>query len=110
MGSLTTIEAEGKSQASVDDKLHRFTGRMSLACDRYIQYLFTGANLPLVLNRHGWGLQPWRCRLSTSLSTRFPINCPPLSPKGPARSQVNHSQHETTTQHLPVAMSTPSNS
>jgi hypothetical protein len=33
----------------------RLTGPISLACDRYIQYLLTGTN-PLVLNRHRRGL------------------------------------------------------
>jgi hypothetical protein len=66
-------------------------------------------------------------RLSTTLSSPFPIEGPLLSPKCPTRSQVNNSQPETsngkecglillltcgltTTWHLPVAMSTPSNS
>jgi hypothetical protein len=35
----------------------RFTGPISLACDRYVQYLLTGANRT-VLNRHRRGLQP----------------------------------------------------
>jgi hypothetical protein len=42
----------------------RPTGHISPACDRYVQYLLTGAN-PSVLNRHRRGLQPWRCRLAT---------------------------------------------
>jgi hypothetical protein len=33
----------------------RFTGPISPACDRYVQYLLTGTN-PLVLNWHRWGL------------------------------------------------------
>jgi hypothetical protein len=40
----------------------RFTGLISPACDWYVQYLLMGANRT-VLNRHRWGLQPWRCRL-----------------------------------------------
>jgi hypothetical protein len=36
-------------------QLHQFTGPITLACDRYIQYLLTGAN-PSVLNQHGRGL------------------------------------------------------
>jgi hypothetical protein len=42
-----------------------------------------------MLNRHRRGLLPWRCQLSISLSPLFPTDDPPLSPKGPARSQVN---------------------
>jgi hypothetical protein len=41
-----------------------FTGPISPACDRYIQYLLMGANRT-ILNWHRWGLQPWRCRLNT---------------------------------------------
>jgi hypothetical protein len=48
------------------------------ACDRYVQCLLAGAN-PSALNRHKWGIQPWRCRLSTSHSMTFPIDGPPLS-------------------------------
>jgi hypothetical protein len=55
----------------------RFTGATSPACDRYVQYLLTGVN-PSVLNRHRWGLQPWRCRLSTYHSLTFPTNCLPF--------------------------------
>jgi hypothetical protein len=45
-------------------QLHQLTGPISPVCDRYVQYLLTGANR-MVLNRHRWGLQPWRCRLAT---------------------------------------------
>jgi hypothetical protein len=34
---------------------------------------------PSILNRHRRGLQPWRCRLTTSHSRTFPIDDPPLS-------------------------------
>jgi hypothetical protein len=40
--------------------------------------LVHGVN-PSVLNRHRRGLQPWRCRLTTSHSPMFPIDDPPLS-------------------------------
>jgi hypothetical protein len=40
--------------------------------------LARGAN-PSVLNRHWWGLQPWRCRLSTHHSPTFPTDGPLLS-------------------------------
>jgi hypothetical protein len=52
----------------------RLTGPISPACDRYIQYLLTGAN-PSVLNQHRQGLQPWRCRLATYHSPTFPTSC-----------------------------------
>jgi hypothetical protein len=56
----------------------RLTGPITPICSQYVQYLLTGANL-LVLNRHRRGLQPWRCRLSTSHSLTFPTDGPPLS-------------------------------
>jgi hypothetical protein len=71
----------------------KFTGPISLACDQYVQYLLVGTN-PLILHRHRWGLQPWRCWLSTSLSPPFPSDGPPLSPKGPIRSHVNILKHK----------------
>jgi hypothetical protein len=49
--------------------------------------LARGAN-PLVLNRLRWGLQPWRCRLSTYHSLTFPTDGLHFPPKGPARSPV----------------------
>jgi hypothetical protein len=52
----------------------RLIGPISPACDRYVQYLLAGAN-PSVLNRHRWGLQPWRCRLATYHSSTFPTSC-----------------------------------
>jgi hypothetical protein len=60
----------------------RFTGPISPACDRYVQYLLAGAN-PSVLNRHRRGLQPWRCRIFTLHSLTFPTVGPPLSTYGP---------------------------
>jgi hypothetical protein len=63
----------------------RFTGPISLACDRYIQYLLMGANW-MVLNRHRRGLQPWRCQLATYTLPDLPNQLSPLSPSGPARS------------------------
>jgi hypothetical protein len=38
-------------------QLHQLTGRISLACDQYVQHLFTGANRT-VHNRHRRGIQP----------------------------------------------------
>jgi hypothetical protein len=60
---------------------------MSPTCDRYIEYLLTGAN-PSVLNRHMRGLQPWRCWLSTYLSKAVPTSGLHFPPKGPVRSIV----------------------
>jgi hypothetical protein len=65
----------------------RLTGRIAPTCDRYIQYLLTRANSS-VLNRHRWGLQPWRRRLSTYHSSTFPIDDLPFPPTGPTRSLV----------------------
>jgi hypothetical protein len=55
----------------------RFTGPITLVCDRYVQYLLMGANR-MVLNRHRRGLQPWRCRLDTYHSLTFPTSCLPF--------------------------------
>jgi hypothetical protein len=52
----------------------RLTRLISLACDRYAQYLLTGVN-PLVLNRHTT-LRPSQ------------LTVLPFPPKGPTRSQV----------------------
>jgi hypothetical protein len=38
-------------------QLHQLTGPITLAYNRYVQYLLVGAN-PSVLNRHRWRLQP----------------------------------------------------
>jgi hypothetical protein len=65
----------------------RLSGLISPACDRYVQYLLTGAN-PLVLNQRRRGLQPWRCRLSTYDCPTFPTSCLPFPPRRPIRSQV----------------------
>jgi hypothetical protein len=65
----------------------RLAGPISPACDRYIQYLLTGAN-PSVLNQHGRELQPWRCQLFTYNSLTFPTSYLPFPPKGPAQSLV----------------------
>jgi hypothetical protein len=65
----------------------RLTRPISPTCDRYVQYLLVGAN-PLVLNRHRWGLQPWRCRLSTYHSSTFPSSGLHFPAKALARSPV----------------------
>jgi hypothetical protein len=100
------------------------TGPISLTCDLYIQYLLATAN-PSALNQHRRGLQPWRCWCSTSHSSTFPTDGPPLPPKDHASSQVIQSQHKPLvkydmkhlsstrglliTQRLPKSISTPSN-
>jgi hypothetical protein len=66
----------------------RLTGLISPACNRYIQYLLTGAN-PSVLNRHRRGLQPWRCWLATYHSPTFPTNCLHLPLRAPPDLQFN---------------------
>jgi hypothetical protein len=69
--------SSNKSQASIDNMLHRFTRPITPVCDQYVQYLLTRAN-PSVLNRHMRGLQPWKYRLATSHSPIFPTDGPPL--------------------------------
>jgi hypothetical protein len=51
------------------------------------QYLLAGANRT-VLNRHKWGLQPWRCRLATYPLPDLPNQLSPLFPNGLIRSPV----------------------
>jgi hypothetical protein len=68
-------------------QLHQLTGVITPTCDRYVQYLLTGAN-PSVLSRHIRGLQPSRCRLSTYYSPTFPIDGFHFPPKGLVRSSV----------------------
>jgi hypothetical protein len=63
----------------------RFTGPISPACDRYVQYLLMGANR-MVLNRHRRGLQPSRCQLTTYPLPDLPNQLSPISPSGPVRS------------------------
>jgi hypothetical protein len=47
---------EERSFSLMVTQLPQLTGPISPACDRYVQYLLTGAN-PSVLNRHMRGLQ-----------------------------------------------------
>jgi hypothetical protein len=68
-------------------QLHQLTGLITPACDRYVQYLLTGANRT-ILNRHRQKLQPWRCRLATYPLPDLSNQLSPLSPNGPARSPV----------------------
>jgi hypothetical protein len=63
----------------------RFTGLISPACGRYVQYLLMGANRT-VLNQHRQGLQPRRCWLTTYPLPNLPNQLSPLSPSGPAWS------------------------
>jgi hypothetical protein len=82
-----TNKAVGAMPSIYQRPATRLTGPISPACDRYVQYLLTGAN-PSVLNWHRRGLQPWRCRLSIYHSPTFPTSCLHFAPKGPARSPV----------------------
>jgi hypothetical protein len=74
----TTIETVGEKPTLCWWPTTRLFGPISLACDRYVQYLLAGAN-PSVLNQHRRGLQPWTWRLSTSHCPTFPTDGPPLS-------------------------------
>jgi hypothetical protein len=65
----------------------RLTEPILPTCDWYVQYLLAGAN-PMVLNRHRWGLQPWRCWLSMYPLPDLPNQLSSLSPSGPVRSPV----------------------
>jgi hypothetical protein len=81
------IETLMKAKHLLMNKLHQFTGPITPAYDRYVQYLLVGAN-PLVFNRHRRGLQPWRCRLSTYHSLTFPTDSLHFSPKDTVWSSV----------------------
>jgi hypothetical protein len=75
----------GEKSSSCWQPTTRITVPTSPACDRYVQYFLAGAN-QTVLNRHRWGLQPWRCRLATYPLPDLPNQLSPLSPSDPARS------------------------
>jgi hypothetical protein len=60
----------------------RLIGHISLACDRYNQYLLTGTN-PTVLNWHKQGLPHRNLRIATTLSPSFPSECSTGPPKWP---------------------------
>jgi hypothetical protein len=60
----------------------RLTRHISLACDRYVQYLLTGTN-PSVLNRHRLGLPHRNIGIATALSPLFPSKYSPGPPKWP---------------------------
>jgi hypothetical protein len=79
--------SSGKKSSFCWQLTARLTGPISLAYDRYVQYLFTRAN-PSVLNRHRRELQPWRCQLITYPLPNIPNQLSPLSPKGSIRSSV----------------------
>jgi hypothetical protein len=70
--------SSNESQESIDNRLHRFTRPINSSMQSVRSILARGAN-PSVLNRHRWGLQPWRCRLATNHSSTFPTDGPPLS-------------------------------
>jgi hypothetical protein len=87
---LLPCDSPGVGERSFDPmvtQLHQLTGSISPACDRYVQYLLTGAN-PSVLNWHRRELQPWRCWPATYPLPDLPNQLSPLSPNSPARSPV----------------------
>jgi molybdopterin-guanine dinucleotide biosynthesis protein A len=55
-------------------QLHQLTGPISPACDRYVQYLFTGANR-MVLNRRRRGLNLGGASLPRTHFPTFPTSC-----------------------------------
>jgi hypothetical protein len=77
--------SKGCKSSSLRWPTTRFTGPITPACDRYVQYLFMEVNWT-VLNRHRWGLQLWRCRLATYPLLDLPNQLSPLFPNGPTRS------------------------
>jgi hypothetical protein len=85
----TTIEAVGLSQASIGEWA-TWVYWAYISSMWSVRSILAHGGQPIVLNWHKRGLQPWRYRLSTSNSPHFPTDCPPLSPNGPARSQVNN--------------------
>jgi hypothetical protein len=85
--SEPTNEAGGRKPSSCRWPTTRLTGPISPICDRYVQYLLVGAN-PSVLNRHRWGLHPWRCWLAIYHSPTFPTSYLHFPPRGLARSPV----------------------
>jgi hypothetical protein len=66
----------------------RLTRHISLACNRYVQYLLARAT-PSVINRHKRGLQPWRCWLATYHSPTFSISCLHFPLRAPPSLQFN---------------------
>jgi hypothetical protein len=83
----STNEAVGAKSTFCWWPTTRLTGLISLACNRYVQYLLARAN-PSVLNRDRRGLQPWRWRFCTYHSPAFPTSSLHFSPKGLVRSPV----------------------
>jgi hypothetical protein len=75
--SRANLQAVGAQPSICQQQATRLTRPRSPACDLDIQYLLVGPN-PSVINRHRWGLQPWRCQLSTHHSPTFPTGNPPL--------------------------------
>jgi hypothetical protein len=81
----TSQWSRGRKSSSWRWPTTRFTGPISSACDRYVQYLPAGAN-QTVFNRHRRGLQHWRCRLATYPLSDLPNQLSPISPNGLTRS------------------------
>jgi hypothetical protein len=68
----------------------RFTGPISPACNRYVQYLPMGTNHS-VLNRHRQGLphrKPWNSCITLPALPFWGFHWSPLN--GPARSQISN--------------------
>jgi hypothetical protein len=67
----------------------RFTGLISPACDRYVQYLLMGANRT-VLNRHRRGYNLGGAGLPHTHSSTFPTSCLPFPLVAPSGLHFNH--------------------
>jgi hypothetical protein len=78
----TSIEAVMKVKHLLMNKLHQFTGPITLACDWYVQYSLTSTN-PSVLNRHRQGLPHRNLGIATTLSPLIPSECFTSPPKWP---------------------------
>jgi hypothetical protein len=69
------LKSSGEKSSSCWQLTTRLTGPISPACDRYIQYLLTGANRT-VLNRHRQGYNLGGAGLPHTHSLIFPTSCP----------------------------------
>jgi hypothetical protein len=78
-------EAVMKAKHLLTNKLHRFTGPITPACDQYAQYLLTGTNLS-VLNWHRRWLPHRNLEIATTLSPQFPSECSTGPLNGPTQS------------------------
>jgi hypothetical protein len=82
---LTAIEAVTEIQTSVEDRLHQFTGSITLACDQYIQYLLAGltqrslTDMDGSYNLGGAGFPHDTPLPSQPMVLRFPLRPCPIS-------------------------------